>query len=165
MSLELIDLRIQYEHARTIDFVNESKCIAELYWSFLKGFETGKVKRCNIVVSDNWGDQLHHYSNWSDLNWSYIDSQTSFNDTCYYLSTDKESLEINLYPNPISTYFNVELNENTNYKIVNLNGQVIKSGHLFAGKNTLFVEELNAGVYFVVLESDGYETVKKISVL
>lgn len=104
-------------------------------------------------------------SNWSDLNWSYIDSQTSFNDTCYYLSTDKESLEINLYPNPVSTYFIVESNENTNFKIVNLNGQVIKSGHLFTGKNTLFVEKLNAGIYLLFLESDDFETVKKISVL
>ncbi len=45
MSLELIDLRIEHNHQKTSDFVLESKCIAELYWSFLKDYDTKNVKR------------------------------------------------------------------------------------------------------------------------
>ena len=66
MSLELIDLRIEHNHPRTSDFMLQSKCIAELYWSFLKNYDTKKVKRCNIVTSDNWGDGIYKYTNWSD---------------------------------------------------------------------------------------------------
>lgn len=66
MSLELIDLRIEHNHPKTSDFTLESKCIAELYWSFLKDYDTNKVKRCNIVTSDNWGDNIYKYTNWSD---------------------------------------------------------------------------------------------------
>ena len=61
-----MDLRIEYNHPRTSEFTLESKCIAELYWSFLKDYDTKKVKRCNIITSDNWGDDIYEYTNWND---------------------------------------------------------------------------------------------------
>lgn len=75
------------------------------------------------------------------------------------------TLEVKLYPNPISTFLIVELNEKANYKIFNINGQIIKNGLFFTGKNTLSVEGLKPGIYLLFLESSGFETVKKISVL
>ncbi|CAM1343845.1 hypothetical protein [Tenacibaculum amylolyticum] len=66
MSLHQIDLRIQYEHKLTNRFTPETFCIAELYHSFLKNYNTNKVKKCNIIVSDNWGEDLGEYTNWSD---------------------------------------------------------------------------------------------------
>ncbi|NVJ46071.1 MAG: hypothetical protein HWE07_03055 [Cytophagia bacterium] len=66
MGLELIDLRIEFNHPKTLEFYQESKCIAELYWSFLKEFNTNKVKRCNLIASNNWGENLYNYTDWKE---------------------------------------------------------------------------------------------------
>jgi len=66
MSLLQIDLRARFKHKYSTKFNAESWCISELYWSFLKNYEVGKVKKCLIVVSDDWGDDLHNYTNWND---------------------------------------------------------------------------------------------------
>ena len=92
MSLELIDLRIDHNHPKTADFSNESKCIAELYWSFLKGYDTRKVKRCNIITSDNWGDKLLKYTDWKDTKGINI----SFNFNEYFASENKIRKEFQL---------------------------------------------------------------------
>lgn len=66
MSLRQVDLRIQHNHKYMLAFNLEAKCIAELYWSFLKEYDTRKVKKCNIITSDDWGDDVYRYTDWSD---------------------------------------------------------------------------------------------------
>lgn len=67
MSLTQIDLRTEYKHPKQLEFNPESWCISELYWSKLKDYNTEKVKKCNIIVSDSWKEeQLYQYTNWSD---------------------------------------------------------------------------------------------------
>lgn len=66
MSLSQIDLRTRFENKYASKFNAESWCISELYWSFLKDYPVGKVKKCLIQVSDDWGDELYKYTNWSD---------------------------------------------------------------------------------------------------
>ncbi|PTS99128.1 hypothetical protein DBR11_13160 [Pedobacter sp. HMWF019] len=56
MSLSQIDLRAKFRHECSARFNKESWCIAELYWSFLKDYQVGKVKKCLITVSDDWGE-------------------------------------------------------------------------------------------------------------
>jgi hypothetical protein len=66
MSLNQIDLRIKYNHKHTNRFNPESWCIPELYWRKLKDYDTKKVNKCTIYVSDDWGDKEYYYTNWSD---------------------------------------------------------------------------------------------------
>lgn len=66
MSLSQVDLRIEYNHPHAARFNPETRCMSEMYWSFLKEYDTGKVKKCTIQVSDQWGDKLNHYTNWAD---------------------------------------------------------------------------------------------------
>ncbi|CAH0171876.1 hypothetical protein SRABI27_01043 [Pedobacter sp. Bi27] len=66
MSLSQIDLRTRYQHKHAPIFNTQSWCISELYWSFLKNYDVGKVKKCFIQVSDDWGDEVNKYTNWND---------------------------------------------------------------------------------------------------
>jgi len=66
MSLSQIDLRAKFRHECSAKFNKESWCIAELYWSFLRDYQVGKVKKCLIIVSDDWGDAVHNYTSFKD---------------------------------------------------------------------------------------------------
>ncbi|WP_316838277.1 hypothetical protein [Pedobacter nutrimenti] len=66
MSLSQIDLRAKFRHEYSARFNKESWCISELYWSFLGDYQVGKVKKCLIIVSDDWGEELNTYTNWND---------------------------------------------------------------------------------------------------
>ena len=46
---------------------SEAWSIPELYCSFLKGLDTGKVVKANINVRDEWGDLLDYYENYGDV--------------------------------------------------------------------------------------------------
>lgn len=66
MSLNQISLRAEYNHDLERSFNIETWSIAELYFSFLRSYDTRKVQKCTIRVSDNWGDNEYHYTNWLD---------------------------------------------------------------------------------------------------
>ncbi|PYF69367.1 hypothetical protein [Pedobacter nutrimenti] len=66
MSLSQVDLRTKFNHEYSERFNKESWCIAELYWSYLENYQVGKVKKCLIVVSDDWGSELHYYTSRND---------------------------------------------------------------------------------------------------
>lgn len=60
--------------------------------------------------------------------------------------------EILIYPNPVSTYLNIELVENGvfEYQILNINGALIQSGRL-DGSETLNLKDVDSGVYLLKL--------------
>ena len=66
MGLREVDLRIRYNHIHTKKFNSEGWAVAELYYSFIKDLEVGKVQKCTINVSDDWGNELNDYTNWPD---------------------------------------------------------------------------------------------------
>jgi hypothetical protein len=66
MSFTQIDLRAEFNHKHQAEFNSESWAMAEMYFSFLKSFEVGEVKKCIIHVSDNWSGGESDYTNWSD---------------------------------------------------------------------------------------------------
>lgn len=59
MSLSQIDLRPVYKHRYQAKFSPEAWCIPELYWSFLKNYSIENVQKINIIVSDEWKDQVY----------------------------------------------------------------------------------------------------------
>lgn len=66
MGLHQIDLRTEFKHQFSKQFNEESWCISELYFSFLRDYPTENVKKCSIHVSDNWGSQEYHYLSYPD---------------------------------------------------------------------------------------------------
>jgi len=66
MSLRQIDLRTEFKHKYSKEFNEESWCISELYWSSLRDYSTGKIKKCTIHVSDKWGDNEMYYLSYPD---------------------------------------------------------------------------------------------------
>jgi hypothetical protein len=114
---------------------------------------TGNLNLLCVVVDS---------TEWSDLNWSNIDPQTTFNDTCYYLSVEKNSVRIEAFPNPVSDVFNVLLDEQANFKLHTVNGQIVKEGVLFNGENTILVSEFDPGIYFLIVKTESAESVLKV---
>ena len=83
--------------------------------------------------------------------WTISDSGIDFN--CASLGTDEfDTRSIKLYPNPTSSvlHFNVGNNlTNQPYKIVDTLGKVILKGNLNEGDNSINVEQLSKGIYFL----------------
>src|SRR5690606_12418940 len=97
----------------------------------------------------------------------YKDNSTNINGcTQYYIGIEENYLnELNLsvYPNPasdilnvdISTSLNVTENENTELKITDVSGRVLKQSSLDKKNNEINVSELANGIYFFNLFLNG----------
>lgn len=62
------------------------------------------------------------------------------------------NIEYKIYPIPAHDYLNIEitpLNLKIDYKIVNLNGQIVKIGELFSSNERINIYELNKGNYII----------------
>lgn len=67
--------------------------------------------------------------------------------------TTLSSAQIVLYPNPASesgmiSFFNTEMQDGV-WSITDINGQVLKTGNLVQGENTLSLADISAGNYFI----------------
>lgn len=65
------------------------------------------------------------------------------------LAKHQEKTLIYLFPNPANEILNIELSTAAEVAIVNLLGETLMSRKLDAGKNTISINELSPGVYFV----------------
>jgi len=74
--------------------------------------------------------------------------------------------DILIYPNPSSASVKVELNSSnsSNYKLYNIMGQEIKNGSFNNKVNQLNIEELNSGIYTLVIFQENNQFVAKISI-
>jgi hypothetical protein len=64
---------------------------------------------------------------------------------------DNVSLETTLYPNPAVEYVIIEttIEENSNYRIMDLNGMELLFGKIISEKTKVNITSLSAGIYFV----------------
>ncbi|AZA84945.1 hypothetical protein C1637_21945 [Chryseobacterium lactis] len=85
MNLHEIKLSAQFGFTKQKDFNTETWAVSELYWSFLKEYDTSKVKKCVISASDDWGEEQQKYTNWEDLK----EVSISF-DFAKYFTLDKQ---------------------------------------------------------------------------
>jgi hypothetical protein len=72
----------------------------------------------------------------------------------------EQSAKLSIYPNPVSDQANISFNDkdftNTSVSIVNIAGQTVQHINTFNNRNVNWnVQELNNGIYFVRLESEG----------
>ncbi len=89
MSISQVDLRAEYKHIHSLTFNKQSWSTSELYWSFIRKWNTGKIKKCIIRVSDSWNDKLYYYTDWSDS--KGINMPFSFDE---YLSKENEEKKL-----------------------------------------------------------------------
>ncbi|XMO88260.1 T9SS type A sorting domain-containing protein [Algibacter sp. AS12] len=106
-----------------------------------------------IEVDDETFSTLH----WSET----IDSQTSFSESCQYLSTNNfEAIDFKIYPNPASNFINIESgNRIEKVSIYNLLGQDVLHRQ---ETNHINISTLHSGTYFVKIKTNKGEQVKKI---
>jgi hypothetical protein len=71
---------------------------------------------------------------------------------------------ISLYPNPANDVLNINVNtdaRNTEYNIVNVNGQQVATGYLATGNNSIRTTNLSAGVYLLKVNKGTVTTTKR----
>jgi len=58
-------------------------------------------------------------------------------------------MDIKVYPNPVIDILHVEVAANTNFQLIDLEGHVLMNQSIEAGEETLNVNGLSAGTYFI----------------
>ncbi len=64
----------------------------------------------------------------------------------------KNSIEMKLFPNPATEFFNIEVNEyadDMDYQLISTGGQIIETGRFNADKIRINTNNLGKGMYFV----------------
>lgn len=94
MKLTQIELRTKFQHKHENEFNRESWCIPELYWSSLKKYDTGKVKKCVVRLDNDWGIDLNKIT----LQANVIQINLNFNFNTYYKCsiTDKKMMQLKI---------------------------------------------------------------------
>lgn len=64
-------------------------------------------------------------------------------------NTVNSNISMNVYPNPATDMLNINLSDNSEVVIYNMMGQAVSTFEGKAGNNTIKVDNLNSGVYFI----------------
>jgi uncharacterized repeat protein (TIGR01451 family) len=68
-----------------------------------------------------------------------------------------------LYPNPASSQFSIDIpTDASSLRILSVSGQVLRQQTLSRGIHTIAIQDLNAGIYFVQVNSGEQQVVKKL---
>lgn len=116
--------------------------------------ENGCFEREEIA----WNDysypvnQLTYMDEWLTNRLNYLDSV--FQKPCIGLSLENDiEFTTSVFPNPVSSTLNVQTTKNDFFIISNLLGEVIIKGEINIGKNTIEIEEITPGIYFLTTKS------------
>lgn len=86
MKLTQVELRAKFKHRNQKEFNKESWCVSELYWSFLKDYDTEKTQKCVIRLDDDWGAELYKLTDHSNV----IQVNINFNFSRYFELSNKD---------------------------------------------------------------------------
>jgi len=131
----------------------------ELYDSYGNGFNSDNGF-CTLIDSD--GNELFNIS--GDFGY---ETYYPFKPTTIANIIDISSNELSIYPNPVKNFLNIEFNEVNNYDITvfDVNGKIVINSNLInSNLATINVNDLNAGIYFVLIKSDKLNISQKIIV-
>ncbi len=108
----------------------------------------------NYYVASTHGDEIYWMKNWIRNRLSWLDSNLP--GTCGgYLPPNPFNLEVILFPNPVYSEINLQINSSTNlilhFKLYNINGALVTEKQLSAagGEQTLKIDagDLPKGIY------------------
>ncbi len=79
---------------------------------------------------------------------------------------DHPDLKVNIYPNPATNQFRIDptVQDPYMYKLMDLTGRCVASGHHVSGATDVDVRALAPGVYMLFLEQKGHTLTKKVVV-
>ncbi len=106
----------------------------------------------------NVDDVNYSNTNWTGSNYNF-DSVSSFNQNCASLSLEDFNNEnFIMFPNPIEDFLTIEIQENAHYNLLSITGQILKSGNLNKGINSLNFSFLSNGIYFIQMTTEKRKT-------
>jgi hypothetical protein len=80
----------------------------------------------------------------------------------------QEESQVQVYPNPASSILNIQLNDmvesEINYSIINSEGKLMQKSDGVSVENNqtqVSIENLNAGMYFIMIESKNSKSYKR----
>ena len=73
-----------------------------------------------------------------------------------------DEVRFDMYPNPVSTLLTIYTEKEASYTFKNLAGQIILTGHLQVGDNSIDVSALAVGLYFIHTRIEGSRFIDKI---
>ena len=75
---------------------------------------------------------------------------------------DFEQSAVTIWPNPTSGILNSTIAEKANYRLLNMKGQILKTGTLTAGKNKIDISSFAKGIYLLKINTDKGSFTKKV---
>lgn len=123
-------------------------------------FETYNNPNLNCIKVDN--------SNYSTINWTSIDSNSTFYDAqiqCSVLSVENKNIEqiVSVYPNPTTTELSVTTNENVIINTITITDLFGRNIRKLLSKSKIDFSDLPNGIYFIQIEiNNGNIVVHKI---
>lgn len=132
-------------------------------------FSVSKTKDKGFV---SIGTCFGNTSQLNDLLFVKTDSLGHFGTSIIGIKENEESkITLNVYPNPVCNYLNIEIYDflkykRLNYRIVNTNGQILLSNSINDSKNVVDISEFSSGLYFLqILDSNIILNSSKISMI
>lgn len=80
---------------------------------------------------------------------------------------EQETLNVNVYPNPVTSSLNIEYSNSTDlkYSIISVDGRIVLNGNTKSGNNTLNLSALNQGLYLLILKNSNNIVVKQYKLI
>lgn len=109
--------------------------------------------------------EVAEWRNGAIINTTHIEYAIIVIDPLLYLK-DADIKDVKVYPNPASENINIAVADSKNYswKLIDFKGRLCAQGG-GKGSNTISTSHIFAGLYSVVIQIDGVQTVRKVSVL
>ena len=75
-----------------------------------------------------------------------------------------EATQFNVYPNPATSTVFVETNGNAQVSIIDVTGRVVKEMVITDNVSAINIEDINEGVYFIMIQNENNRIVEKLVV-
>lgn len=124
-------------------------------WEFVDLSSLGLVYGLDFKLSSsdqgNWGMNTPAYFAMDNLSAGNVS-----------LADNKPVVDFKLFPNPVVNYLNIELKNPTEISIIDVKGRVVYSKYSSVLNEKIQLENLNSGLYFIRIETNGFVSTKKI---
>ncbi|UTW65105.1 T9SS type A sorting domain-containing protein [bacterium SCSIO 12643] len=145
------------------EFVQYWKTNTQGYLQFSNlPYGTYKVFVDRVGVDNDLAPEIDVNESSKDISYNFkLFSDKLVRDMPNSTTTISNNKVLDIYPNPTTQYIHIVSNQAVEFVIINLNGQVLKSGIASPNENSISVKELQSGVYFIKLKSDHQQTIQK----